>query len=62
MKVGRHLGKIRGVIEALGLTSHATYIARASLPDEHVCALADAPESAPYFSMILLTKGADPWL
>jgi len=21
-----------------------------------------APEKAPYFSMILLTKGADPWL
>jgi len=62
MKVGRHLGKIRSVIDALGLTAHARYIARASLPDEHVCPLADAPETAPYFSMILLTKGADPWL
>lgn len=62
MKVGRHLGKIRGVIEALGLTRHAMYIARASLPDEVICPLADAPEEAPYFSMILLTKGADPWL
>jgi len=27
-----------------------------------VCPLAEAPETAPYFSMILLTKGADPWL
>ncbi len=62
MKVGRHLTKIRGVIEALGLTRHATYIARASLPDEVICPLADAPDAAPYFSMILLTKGADPWL
>ena len=34
----------------------------ASLPDEVVCPLADAPDVAPYFSMILLTKGADPWL
>ena len=62
MKVGRHLGKIRGVIDALGLTKHAMYIERASLPEEVVCPLADAPEKAPYFSMILLTKGADPWL
>ncbi|SLN58969.1 Precorrin-2 C(20)-methyltransferase [Roseovarius litorisediminis] len=62
MKVGRHLPKIRSVIDALGLTDHAMYIERASLPDEVVCPLADAPEKAPYFSMILLTKGADPWL
>lgn len=62
MKVGRHLSKIRAVINALGLTAQATYIERASLPDEVVCPLAEAPENAPYFSMILLTKGADPWL
>ncbi|MGB7317701.1 MAG: precorrin-2 C(20)-methyltransferase [Planktotalea sp.] len=62
MKVGRHLAKIRGVIDALGLTSHAVYVERASLPEEVVLPLADAPEKAPYFSMILLTKGADPWL
>ncbi|UWQ14663.1 precorrin-2 C(20)-methyltransferase [Aliiroseovarius sp. M344] len=62
MKVGRHLLKIRGVIEALGLVDKATYIERASLPEEVVLPLADAPEKAPYFSMILLAKGNDPWL
>ena len=62
MKVGRHLPKIRAVIEQLGLTGQASYIERASLPDELVCSLAEAPEKAPYFSMIILTKGADPWL
>jgi len=62
MKVGRHLAKIRGVIDDLGLTDQAAYVERASLPDEVVCRLRDAPEKAPYFSMILLTKGADPWL
>ena len=62
MKVGRHLPKIRRVIEALGLTDRATYVERASLPEEVVLPLSDAPDSAPYFSMILLTKGADPWL
>lgn len=62
MKVGRHLEKIRAVIKDLGHLDEAQYIERATLPDERVCRLADAPDTAPYFSMILLTKGADPWL
>jgi len=62
MKVGRHLTKIRDVIAALGLMDQAVYVERATLPQEVVLPLADAPEKAPYFSMILLTKGADPWL
>lgn len=62
MKVGRHLPKIRAVIEGLGLTDQAVYIERATLPQEVVLPLAQAPDKAPYFSMILLTKGADPWL
>ncbi|WP_420861468.1 precorrin-2 C(20)-methyltransferase [Algirhabdus cladophorae] len=62
MKVGRHLAKIRGVIDGLGLLDQAVYVERASLPQEVICPLAEAPEKAPYFSMILLTKGADPWL
>ena len=62
MKVWRHLPKIRAVIAQLGLTEKAAYIERASLQGELVCSLAEAPETAPYFSMIILTKGADPWL
>ena len=62
MKVGRHLPKIRGVIAGLGLTDRAVYVERASLPEQVVLPLANAPDVAPYFSMILLTKGADPWL
>lgn len=62
MKVGRHLPKIRKVITELRLIDKAHYIERASLPQQVVLPLRDAPEKAPYFSMILLTKGADPWL
>ena len=62
MKVGRHMTKICRVINALGLMEHATYVERASLPQEHICPLKDAPAKAPYFSMVLITKGADPWL
>jgi len=62
MKVGRHLPKIRAVIEDLGLTDRASYVERATLPEQVVLPLAEAPDAAPYFSMILLTKGGDPWL
>ena len=62
MKVGRHMPKIRAVIAALDLTEKAIYVERGTLPQQVVLPLAKAPEVAPYFSIILLTKGADPWL
>lgn len=62
MKVGRHLAKIRRVLEAAGLAEQAVYLERATLPAERALPLAEAPDPAPYFSMILVTKGADPWL
>ncbi len=62
MKVGRHLDRIRDVITDLGLLDQAHYIERTSLPGERKMPLADAPDPAPYFSMILITKEADPWL
>ena len=62
MKLGRHLGRIRALLEDLGLTENARYIERATLPEQRILPLAEAPDPAPYFSMILVTKGADPWL
>jgi len=62
MKLGRHMGRVRAVIDSLGLTARATYVERATLDNEVLCPLAEAPDVAPYFSMILITKGADPWL
>ena len=62
MKVGRHLPRLRALLIAEGLAGRAVYVERASLPNERVLPLADAPDAAPYFSMILVTKGADPWL
>ncbi|WP_456391358.1 precorrin-2 C(20)-methyltransferase [Profundibacter sp.] len=62
MKVGRHLGRIRAVIEGLDLLKKAHYIERATLPNEQKMPLAKAPDPAPYFSMILITKEVDPWL
>ncbi len=62
MKVGRHLNKIRNVLSDANLTERATYIERATLGEQRILPLTDAPDKAPYFSMILITKGADPWL
>ncbi len=62
MKVGRHLDKIRRVLDSLTLTENAVYVERASLPLQKVFPLEGAPCEAPYFSMILVTKGQDPWL
>lgn len=62
MKLGRHLDRIRDLIAELGLLDNATYIERATLAEEVILPLAEAPDPAPYFSMILVTKGADPWL
>lgn len=62
LKLGRHLGRIRALIASLGLLERATYVEHATLDGEVILPLADAPDPAPYFSMILVTKGADPWL
>ena len=60
LKVGRHLPRLRALLADEGLDG--AYVERATLGAERVLPLADAPEDAPYFSMILVTKGADPWL
>ncbi|MHA3914791.1 precorrin-2 C(20)-methyltransferase [Halovulum sp. GXIMD14793] len=60
MKVGRHMPRLRALIAAEGLTARATYIAHASLAEQVVLPLDEAPEKAPYFSMILIA-GSDPY-
>lgn len=62
LKVGRHLARIREVLDTRGLTARARYIERATLAEERILPLAEAPDPAPYFSMILVAKGSDPWL
>jgi precorrin-2/cobalt-factor-2 C20-methyltransferase len=50
------------VLAEENLLEHAVYVERATMAGEVRLPLAQAPEKAPYFSMILVTKGADPWL
>ncbi|MDE2911558.1 MAG: precorrin-2 C(20)-methyltransferase [Paracoccaceae bacterium] len=62
IKVGRHLPRIRSVLDRLGLTDSAGYVERATLPSQRIMPLRDAPAAAPYFSMILINRTRDPWL
>ena len=62
IKIGRHFAKVRSVLDGLGLTGSAGYVERATLGAQHVSPLSEAPDEAPYFSMILIYKGDDPWL
>jgi precorrin-2/cobalt-factor-2 C20-methyltransferase len=55
VKLGRHLPKVRRVLNRIGLLDSAVYVEHATLPTQHI-ALLSAIESAeaPYFSMILI--------
>ncbi|MGF1501358.1 MAG: precorrin-2 C(20)-methyltransferase [Paracoccaceae bacterium] len=60
LKVGRHLGRVRRLLASLGQDDRAVFVAHASLAQQAVLPLADAPDPAPYFSMILV-PGEDPY-
>lgn len=62
IKIGRHFARIRALIAALGLTAQAGYVERVSLAEQRLMPLCEVPEDvAPYFSMILIYKGAEAW-
>ena len=58
LKVGRHLPRLRAVIETCGLTARTRYVEYASRDNEQVMPLAERDDSpAPYFSMLLISEG-----
>ena len=61
IKVGRHLGKLRRVLAALGLLDQARYVERATLGAQRVLPLEAAGEAAPYFSMVLVHRRGEAW-
>ncbi|MBV8779602.1 MAG: precorrin-2 C(20)-methyltransferase [Alphaproteobacteria bacterium] len=55
LKLGRHAGKVRAVLDELGLLERTIYVERASLERERVARFADIdPAAVPYFAMALL--------
>jgi precorrin-2/cobalt-factor-2 C20-methyltransferase len=60
IKVGRHLDKVRRVLEAEGLAAGARYIERATMDGQRIASLDDmSDQKAPYFSLIIVRKAAD---
>lgn len=63
IKVGRHLERLRNLIEDSGLLGEAAYLERVSLPNQEIRPLAQMTDAkAPYFSIILIYKGAESWI
>lgn len=62
MKLGRHMPRLRALLASMGLAAQTLYVGHASLANEASCRLVDAPDDAPYFSMLLIYKGDDPWI
>lgn len=63
MKIGRHLARVKSVLGQAGLIDAAGYLERVGLASEQVMPLsAVTKRSAPYFSMILVYKGAESWI
>ncbi|WP_306120512.1 MULTISPECIES: precorrin-2 C(20)-methyltransferase [unclassified Roseitalea] len=59
IKVGRHLPRVRALIDAIGLIDGAWYAERVTLANERVMPLAEAKaEPGPYFSMIYVGRAA----
>jgi precorrin-2/cobalt-factor-2 C20-methyltransferase len=62
IKVGRHMAKIKTVIERLGMIDRARYVEHATMADQKSLPLADLGEAkAPYFSMVLVHSRGDAW-
>ncbi len=60
IKLGRHAGKVRGVLTALDLLDAAIYVERASQPRERVGRFAEIDSaSVPYFATVLVRRNRD---
>ena len=61
IKVGRHLDKVRRVLDGLGLMDQAHYIEHATMADQRMAPLAEAGPRAPYFSMVVVHRRGEAW-
>lgn len=58
IKVGRNFGKVKLILDSMGLLENSGYVERATLPNQVIGNLIDLNlEEAPYFSMILVYNG-----
>ena len=62
MKLGRHMPRIRALLTMMELADRCLYVSHSSLGNEVSTRLSEAPDNAPYFSMLLIYKGDDLWI
>lgn len=61
VKIGRHLAKVRRVVETLGLADRARYVEFVTTGRERLRALSEvAEDEAGYFALVLIRKGNAP--
>ncbi len=62
IKIGRHLAKVRDVLNTIGLADGARYVERATMANQRILKLDEVSDhDAPYFSMILVHRRAEAW-
>jgi precorrin-2/cobalt-factor-2 C20-methyltransferase len=62
IKLGRHMPRIRALLDALQLTGRAEYVAHATMDQQdHGPLDARDDKAAPYFSMILIHRRGEAW-
>jgi precorrin-2/cobalt-factor-2 C20-methyltransferase len=63
IKVGRHFGRIAGLLKEMGLAGNSAYAERITLVEQKLLPLdAVGSDIAPYFSLILVYKGTESWV
>ncbi len=62
IKVGRHMEKLRRVLDRLGLTDSARYIEHATMESQTIRDFAEMDGAdAPYFSLVLVHRRGEAW-
>ena len=62
IKIGRHLEKLKRVLDRLNLTESARYIEYATMENQVVMPFAEAARgTAPYFSLVLVHHRGEAW-
>jgi precorrin-2/cobalt-factor-2 C20-methyltransferase len=62
IKVGRHIDKLRRVLDRLGLAESARYVEYATMDRQTVLPFTEAAEGkAPYFSLVLVHRRGEAW-
>ncbi|PCH45196.1 MAG: precorrin-2 C(20)-methyltransferase, partial [Hyphomicrobiales bacterium] len=63
IKVGRHLARLRRLIDEAGLSENAAYLERVTLKNQKIMPLSKvSARDAPYFSIILIYRGSEDWI